>query len=149
MSLDLTRARELVAKESGLSVAVVYRADGSAATSVVNAGVLAHPVTGQQVLAFVVRGHAKKLRHLRRNPRTTVVIRAGWEWVAVEGTVELAGPGDRVDGFAIEQLPHLLRSVYAAAVGGTPEDWTGLDAEMKAEGHTAALLSPSRVYGSQ
>lgn len=148
MSRDLADVRDLVARESGLAVIVVHRSDGSAATSVVNAGVLDHPVSGEPVVGFVVRGHAKKLEHLRRDPRATVVIRAGWAWAAIEGLVQLAGPNDPLDGIDAGQVPLLLRSVYAAAVGGTADDWAALDAEMAREGHTAVLLRPARVYGS-
>ena len=38
------------------------RPDGSVNTSVVNAGVLPHPVTGEEVVGFVARGDARKLR---------------------------------------------------------------------------------------
>jgi hypothetical protein len=148
MPLDLTRARELGARESGLAVVVAYRPDGTAHTSVVNAGVLDHPLTDEPVVAFVVRGHALKLAYLRLDGRATVVLHAGWDWVAVEGTVELAGPHDALAGIAPDAMPALLRSVYAAAVGGRAEDWSGLDAEMATEGHTAVLLRPTRLYGN-
>jgi len=148
MTLDLTRVRELGARESGLAVVVAYRPDGTAHTSVVNAGVLDHPLTGEPVVAFVARGHARKLAHLRLDGRATVVLRSGWDWVAVEGTVELAGPHDALAGLAPGAIPGLLRSVYAAAAGGRADDWAALDAEMAAEGHTAVLLRPKRVYGN-
>ena len=145
---DLSKVRELIPRESGLAVAVVYRRDGSAATSVVNAGVIDHPVTGHPAVVFVTRGHRRKLRHLRRDPRAIVVIRTGWEWVAVEGTVELAGPEDHLHGLDPAALPMLLRSVYAAAVGGDPSDWAALDEAMASEGHTVVLVSPTLIYGS-
>ena len=148
MAPNLGDVRALVARESGLAVAIVYRTDGSAVASVVNAGVLDHPTAGDPVVAFVMRGHARKLQHLRADPRATVVFRASWDWVAVEGTVELVGPGDPFDGVAVEDLSQLLRSVYAAAVGGSPDEWAALDDQMEAEGHTAALLRPLRVYAS-
>ena len=147
MTPDLAVARELVAREFGLAI-VVYRSDGSTVTSVVNAGVLDHPVTGDPVVAFVVRGHAMKRRHLRREPRATVVSRVGWGWAAVEGLVDLAGPNDQLDGLAAQDLLRLLRSAYAAALGGSGDDWAALDAEMASEGHTAALLRTVRVYGA-
>ena len=140
---DLSKVRELVARESGLAVVIVYREDRSAATSLVNAGVVEHPVTGQPVVAYVARGHRRKLRHLRRDPRSTVVIRAGWEWVAVEGNVELAGPVDQLDGLDPVELPVLLRSVYAAAVGGDPSEWAALDEAMASEGFTVVPLRQS------
>jgi hypothetical protein len=94
----LERARDLGARESGLAVAVTTRADGSPQASVVNAGVLKHPVTADLVVGFVARGGARKLASMRARPRVTVVFRSGWDWVAVEGNAELAGPDDQLEG---------------------------------------------------
>ena len=85
-----------------------------------------------------------KLRLLRRTGRATVVFRAGWEWVAVEGPVRLIGPDDLPDGFAVERVPQLLRDVFTAA-GGTHEDWDEYDRVMAAERRTAVLVEPTRV----
>lgn len=144
----LDRARELGAREDGLAVVATTRPDGSAPGSVVNAGVLDHPVTGEPVVGFVIRGGARKLANLRARPRVTVVFRSGWEWVAVEGNTDLAGPDDPLDGVEPDQILVLLRGIYAAAVGGTADDWAGMDAEMKAERHTAALVRPGRIYSN-
>jgi PPOX class probable F420-dependent enzyme len=129
-----------------LAVAVTSRSDGSPHASVVNAGVLAHPVTGELVVAFVARGGARKLPNLRAQRRATVVFRSGWEWVAVEGDAELVGPDDPLEG--VDDIPKVLRAVYAAAAGGTEEDWRELDAPMAAERHTAVLIRPLRVYSN-
>ena len=83
---DLSHVKELVALDHGLSVVVTLRPDHTPQTSVVNAGVMTHPVTGAEVVAFVAAGRARKLAHLRADPTITVVVRAGWQWVAVEGT---------------------------------------------------------------
>lgn len=144
----LDRARELAARESGLAVVVTIRADGSAPGSVVNAGVLEHPVTGEPVVGFVARGHAKKLQYLRARPRATVVFRSGWEWLAVEGEAELAGPDDLPEGLEADDVQRLIRRVYAAAVGGTEDDWADLDRVIGDEGHTAVLIRPVRVYSN-
>src|SRR3981081_4131194 len=98
VTVGLDRARALVTAEGGLAVAVTIRPAGSPHTSVVNAGVLEHPVTGQPVVGFVSRGGVRKLVNLRAHPRMTVVFRSGWDWVAVEGDADLAGPDDRLDG---------------------------------------------------
>jgi PPOX class probable F420-dependent enzyme len=144
----LDQARALGGRESGLAVVVTSRRDGSPQASVVNAGVVDHPITGGRVVGFVVRGGARKLVNLRAHPRVTVVFRSGWEWVAVEGDAELAGPDDRIEGHDDVGVPGLLRTVYAAAVGGAPEDWSDLDPTMAAEGHTAVLVRPDRVYSN-
>jgi len=144
----LERARELGACESGLAVAITLRADSSAQASVVNAGLLDHPVTRELVVGFVARGGGKKLANMRARPHATIVFRSGWEWVAVEGHAELAGPDDLLDGWSTPDVPRLLREIYAAAVGGSQEDWAGLDDVVAAERHTAVLLSPLRAYSN-
>jgi hypothetical protein len=144
--LPLDQARQLGANESGLAVVVTIRTGGTPHTTVVNAGVLVHPVTGQPVVGFIARGGTKKLEHLRVRPQVTVVFRSGWEWVAVEGDADLAGPDDLLDGFELGEVPRLLREIYAAAVGGTPDEWSELDDVMATERHTAVLIRPSRVY---
>ena len=146
--LGLDRARELGARESGLAVVIATRADGSAQASVVNAGVLDHPVTGEPVVGFVARGYARKLHYLRMRPRVTVVFRSGWDWVAVEGDADLAGPDDHLEGLETSDVPRVLREVYAAAVGGTQEQWVELDAAMAGERHAAVLVRPVRVYSN-
>jgi PPOX class probable F420-dependent enzyme len=142
----LDRARELGRRETGLAVVTTLRADGTAQSSVVNAGVLDHPVTGETIVGFVSRGDVRKLVNLRARPRVTVLFRSGWDWIAVEGDAELAGPHDSLEGFDADDIPRLLREVYAAAAGGTPEDWARLDEAMAAERHTAVLVRPSRTY---
>jgi len=95
---DLTDFGRLVPREHGLIVVSTLRADGTIQSSVVNAGVLRHPFTGQPAVGFVVRGGTRKLDNLRARPRATVVIRGGWEWAAAEGPVELIGPDDPAPG---------------------------------------------------
>jgi hypothetical protein len=145
---QLDRAREIGARENGLAVVVTARADLSVQASVVNAGLLEHPITGEAVVGFVVRGRARKLTNLRSRPRVTVVFRSGWEWVAVEGDADLAGPDDLLGEMEPRGMPRLLRDVYAAAVGGTADDWAELDAVFAAERHTAVLVRPVRVYSN-
>jgi hypothetical protein len=113
---------------------------------VVNAGVLDHPVTGEAVVAFVSRGAARKLTDVRARPSVTVVFRSGWEWVAVEGNADLAGPDDGLEGFRSAEVPRLVQDVYAAAVGGSPDDWNALSDTMALEKHTAVLVRVTRVY---
>jgi PPOX class probable F420-dependent enzyme len=144
MQVDLELVRRLVAADHGLAVVATIRADGSVQASVVNAGVLDDPVTNRPVVGLVAGGSALKLRLLRRTGRATVVFRAGWEWVAVEGAVRLIGPDDLPDGFPAERVPELLRDVFTAA-GGTHEDWDEYDRVMAAERRTAVLVEPTRV----
>ncbi len=144
-SLDLVR--RLGAKESWLAVVTTTRADGSVHASVVNAGILDDPVTGRPVVGLVAGGGSRKLAHLRRSRRATVVFRSGWEWVAVEGPVRIAGPDDPLDGVAPEDVPGLLRTVFRGA-GGTHDDWDEYDRVMAAERRAAVLVDPVRIVSN-
>jgi PPOX class probable F420-dependent enzyme len=112
----------------------------------VNAGVLAHPVTGERVVAFVTYGRAK-LANLRARPQVTIVFRAGGEWVSVEGRAELAGPDDQLTGVDPGRRRLLLREIFQAA-GGTHDDWAAYDRVMAEQHRTAVLVTPTRVYSN-
>ena len=144
---DIDRVRRLAVADHGLAVIATVRRDGSVQCSVVNAGVLDHPVMGEPVVAFVAIGGSRKLAHLRRTPRATVVFRAGWDWVAIEGPTSLAGPDDALDGVEPGAVPQLLRDVFTAA-GGTHDDWATYDRVMAEERRTAVLVEMERVYPS-
>ena len=139
----LRLVRAYGAPERWLAVLVTVRPDGQPSTSVVNAGVLPHPVSRQAMVGFVARGATAKLTNLRRNPHATLVFRAGWEWVAVRGPAELAGPDDPLPGLGSDRLPRLLRDIYTAS-GGVHPDMAEYDRVMAAERRTAVLLHPQR-----
>ncbi len=141
---DLTA---LLEPEHHLVVVGTTRPDGSVQASVVNAGVLRHPQRGDDVVGFVARGGSLKLRHLRRDPRVTVVARSGWQWAAVEGQAEIIGPDDPAAGFDPRDLPGLLRDVFRAA-GGTHDDWDEYDRVMVEDRRTAVLVTPTRIYSN-
>ena len=144
---DLSPFSRLVPREHGLVTVSTLRDDQTIQSTVVNAGVLDHPLTGVPVVGLVVRGGTRKLDNLRERPRATVAIRAGWEWATAEGPVELAGPDDPLTGVAGDRLRRLLREIFTAA-GGTHEDWDTYDRVMAAERRAAVLLSPDRVYSN-
>ncbi|MHA6619883.1 pyridoxamine 5'-phosphate oxidase family protein [Pseudonocardia sp. DLS-67] len=135
----LRLVREYGAAEHWLAVLVTSGRDAPS-VSLVNAGVLPHPGTGAPTVAFVARGATAKLANLRTDPHATLVFRSGWEWVAVRGPVELAGPDDPLAGV---DLPRLLRDVYVAA-GGEHPDLAEYDRAMAADRRTAVLVRPSR-----
>jgi PPOX class probable F420-dependent enzyme len=144
---DLGDFAGLVSRDHGLCVVSTMRADASIQSSVVNAGVLDHPVTAQPVVGFVAMGASRKLVNLRARSRATVVVRAGWQWVAVEGQVSLIGPDDPVDGIDDDAVRLLLRAIFTAA-GGTHDDWVTYDRVMADERRTAVLVNPNRVYAN-
>jgi len=140
MAADLDLVRRLSGSEHGLVVVATARPDGTVNTSVVNAGVLPDPVTGEDVVGLVARGDARKLRYMRENGRAAVTFRSGWQWATVEGPARLAGPDDELPGLPPDQIPKLLRDVFIAA-GGTHDDWDEYYRVMAAERRTAVLVT--------
>ena len=143
---DLSSFSDLVALDSGLCVISTIRADGSVQSSVVNAGALPHFDSGDPVVGLVTAGRTK-LGNLRADHRCTIVVRAGWQWVAVEGTAEIVGPDDPRPGMDAERLRVLLRDIFKAA-GGQHDDWDTYDETMAAERRAAVLISPQRIYSN-
>lgn len=133
-------------KDAYLAVVTTLRPDGTAHSSLVNAGLLRHPVSGSQVAAFVTYGRVK-LNHLRARPALTLSWRAGWSWVSVDGTAELAGPDDPLPGLDPGRLPALLRDVFTGA-GGQHSDWEAHDRVMVEQRRVAVLVTPTRSYGN-
>jgi len=136
----------LGARESGLVVVSTLREDGTIQASLVNAGMMTHPINGERVLAFVTYGRVK-LANLRVRPRLAVSVRSGWNWATIEGTAELIGPDDPADGIDAERLRLLLREVFTAA-GGSHDDWDAYDRVMAEQRRTVVLVDPARVYGN-
>src|SRR5260221_3067109 len=102
---DLADFEALVPADHGLVVMTVLGPDGRVRPSVVNAGVIDHPNTGNRVVAVVIHGKARKLVHLRARPPATVALPPGWQSAAVEGPAPTAGPDAPVDRTG----PHRLR----------------------------------------
>jgi PPOX class probable F420-dependent enzyme len=142
---ELSTFAELIPLDHGLCVITALRPDGSASASVVNAGVLAHPITGNQAVAFVAVGGARKVGYLRADSRITVVVRAGWRWAAVEGRAQIIGPDDPHPDIDAERLRVLLREIFTAA-GGSHDDWDAYDRVMADERRAAVLVTPERSY---
>ena len=143
----LHEAAGLAAADSGLAVVSTLRADQTIQASLINAGILEHPATGEMVLGFVTYGRVK-LANLRSRPQLAVTFRTGWQWATVEGTAELAGrddaPGWLRDG---DQVRLLLRQVFTAC-GGTHDNWDEYDRVMSEQGRTAVLITPTRIYSN-
>ena len=156
MSADfrLSDVRSFLADEHGLATVSTTQADGRVLSSVVNCGVMAHPVTGVECVALVSRGDAARLGHIRRGSEVTVLARRGWAWRAVTGTADIIGPDDTVyssadapySTFDAETLRLMLREVYRAA-GGDHDDYQEYDRVMAAERRAAVFVAPDRVLG--
>ena len=137
----------MIAGDHGLVVVSMPRDDGTIASSVVNAGVVPHPVTGATVVGMVIRGGTRKLDRLRMRPYANVVARSGWQWAAAEGAVDLIGPDDPEPTVDAERLRLLLREIFTAA-GGTHDDFDTYDQVMRNERRTAVFVHPARVYAN-
>ena len=143
----LEDAVALATGEKGLAIVSTVRADGTVQASLVNVGLLGHPVSGQASLGFVTYGKVK-LANLRARPQLAVTFRNGWRWATVEGRAELAGPDDPQPWLAdADQLRLLIREIYSAA-GGTHEDWDEFDRVMVAERRAVVLVAPTRLYSN-
>ena len=136
----------LARNEQYLAVVSTLRADGTIQSSLVNAGFMAHPLTGEQVLAYVTYGPTK-LRNLRVRPQTSVTFRSGWQWATIEGQSQLVGPDDAAEGIDAERLRLLLREVFVSA-GGDHDDWDAYDRVMLEQRRTAVFVTPSRMYSN-
>ncbi|MFQ6395618.1 TIGR03618 family F420-dependent PPOX class oxidoreductase [Nocardia sp. KC 131] len=145
--VTLDDAVGLAAAEKGLAIVSTLRVDATIQASLVNAAMITHPSTGQQVLAFVTYGKVK-LANLRIRPQIAVTFRKDGHWATVEGHAELVGPDDPQPWLPDpESLRLLLRAVFAAA-GGVHEDWETYDRVMAEQRRTAVLVAPTRVYSN-
>ncbi|MFD4509595.1 pyridoxamine 5'-phosphate oxidase family protein [Streptomyces sp. NPDC058457] len=144
----VARIEDLAAASGGLVVLNTIAPSGEPHSSVVNAGVLRHPGTGEPVVALVALGGSRKLRHLARDPRAVVVFRDGRRWTAVRGTTTVVGPDHPHPAVAPEALPGLLRDAYRAAGGGEHPDWDEYDRTMAESRRALVLLPLDHVYGN-
>ncbi len=145
--VTLADAVGIGSRDKFLAVVSTARADGTIQSSVVNAGLLADPESGQDVVGFVTYGQAK-LANLRARPQVTVTFRAGWQWAAIEGTARIIGPDHPDSGTGADSLRLLRRQVFSAA-GGTHEDWDEYDRVMERERRAVVLVTPTRVYSNR
>lgn len=143
----LAQVEEYLSAEHGLAVVSTTQADGRVLSSVINCGVMAHPVTGRSCVALVSAGRAARLGHIRRGSEVTIAVRRGWAWAGVTGAADLIGPDDRPDGFDDEAIRLLLRAIFQAA-GGTHDDYDEYDAAMAAERRVAVLVAADRILGN-
>ena len=146
-TITLQEAASLSSHERGLVVVSTLRANGTIQSSLVNAGVLAHPATGETILALVASGPVK-LANLRARPQVTATFRNGWQWAAVEGRAEIAGPDDPQPWLDAEGLRLLLRAIFTAA-GGEHDDWDEYDRVMAGQRCSSAPTGFTAANGGR
>lgn len=141
---SLDTVRSFLTEEHGLAVVSTVQADGAVLSTVVNCGIIDHPVTHEPRLALVSLGGAARLRHIRHGSPVTAAIRRGWNWVSVTGAAELIGPDDNAHGLDPDRIRILLRDIFTAA-GGDHDDWHTYDQTMRDQARTAVLITPARI----
>ncbi len=144
---DLSTVQSFLATETGLATVSTTQSDGRVLSSVVNCGVVNHPVTGDPCVALVSRGSAARLGHIRRGSEVTVAVRRDWQWVGVTGRADLIGPEDPSDALDADGVRMLLREIYQAA-GGEHDDYDEYDRAMVEDGRTAVFVQPNRIIGN-
>jgi PPOX class probable F420-dependent enzyme len=146
MATTLDEVMELARREDCLAVVATVRTDLSVQASLVNAGALIHPLTGEPSLAFVTYGPTK-LRNLRVRPQLSITFRSSWTWASVEGRAEIIGPDDPSPSIDTDRLRLLLREVFTAA-GGQHDDWDAYDRIMLEQRRAAVFVTPTRIYSN-
>ena len=144
---DLDVVKKFLADENGLATVSTTQADGRVLSSIINCGVMDHPVTGAPCVALVSRGGAARLGHIRRGSQVTVAARRGWAWRSVTGPADIIGPDDLPHGYESDQLRLLLREVFQAATG-THDDYDEYDRAMLDDRRAAVFVEADRVLGN-
>ena len=139
--------QRFLGQETGLATVSTIQKDGRILSSVVNCGVLPHPITQELCVAFVSAGNAARLKHIERGSEVTVAIRREWKWVSVSGEADLFGPEHLSENFDPEQLRILLRDVFISA-GGAHEDFEEYDKVMASERRVVVCVSIEQIRGN-
>ena len=143
---NIDEVRSFLADEHGLATVSTVQADGNILSTIVNCGVIDHPMTGEACVALVAMGSAARLRHIRRGSEVTVAIRRGWTWRSVSGPATIIGPDDDA-GMNADEIRQLVRAVYQAAAG-EHDDYDEFDRVMLEDRRAAVLVTPNRIRGN-
>ena len=134
-------------EETGLVTVSTTQVDGRVLSSVVNCGMIEHPLTGDTCVAFVSGSKAGRLKHIDRGSQVTITARRGWAWSSVTGPADLIRPEQVPETIDKEQMRLLLREVFHAA-GGVHDDLEEYDRAMAQEGRVVVCVTPERVLGN-
>ncbi len=144
---DIETVKNHLAEETGLATVSTVQADGRVLTTVVNCGMIEHPITGDTCVAFVSGSNAARLKHIERGSQVTVSVRRGWVWSSVTGPADLIKSESLPEGIDSEKMRLLLREVFHAA-GGVHDDLEEYDKAMAAEKRAVVCVSPDRILGN-
>ena len=144
---DIEIFSNYLSEETGLVTVSTTQVDGRVLSSVVNCGMIEHPLTGDTCVAFVSGSKAARLKHVDRGSQVTITARRGWAWSSVTGPADLIRPGQVPESIDKEQMRLLLREVFHAA-GGVHDDLEEYDRAMAQEGRVVVCVTPERVLGN-
>ena len=144
---DIEIFSNYLSEETGLVTVSTTQVDGRVLSSVVNCGMIEHPLTGATCVAFVSGSRAARLKHIDRGSQVTITARRGWAWSSVTGPADLIRPEQVPESIDKEQMRLLLREVFHAA-GGVHDDLEEYDRAMAQEGRVVVCVTPERVLGN-
>ena len=144
---DIEIFSNYLSEETGLVTVSTTQVDGRVLSSVVNCGMIEHPLTGDTCVAFVSGSKAARLKHIDRGSQVTITARRGWAWSSVTGPADLIRPEQVPESIDKEQMRLLLREVFHAA-GGVHDDLEEYDRAMVQEGRVVVCVTPERVLGN-
>ena len=144
---DIEIFSNYLSEETGLVTVSTTQVDGKVLSSVVNCGMIEHPLTGATCVAFVSGSKAARLKHIDRGSQVTITARRGWAWSSVTGPADLIRPEQVPESIDKEQMRLLLREVFHAA-GGVHDDLEEYDRAMVQEGRVVVCVTPERVLGN-
>ena len=144
---DIETFSNYLLEETGLATVSTTQADGRVLSTVVNCGMIKHPLTGSTCVAFVSGGNAARLKHVDRGSQVTVSVRRGWAWSSATGPADLIRPGSLPENINAEKMRLLLRGVFHAA-GGTHDDLQEYDRAMIEDKRVVVCVTPERILGN-
>ena len=144
---DIEIFSNYLSEETGLATVSTTQADGRVLSTVVNCGMIEHPLTGDVCVAFVSGSKAARLKHIDRGSQVTISVRRGWAWSSATGPADLIRPEKLPEGINTEQMKLLLREVFHAA-GGVHDDLEEYDWAMAQEKRVVVCVTPERILGN-
>ena len=144
---DIETVRNHLEEETGLATVSTTQADGRVLSSVVNCGIVEHPIKGETCVAFVSSGKAARLKHIDRGSQVTISIRRGWTWSSVTGHADLIRFENLPENMDTEKMRLLLREVFHAA-GGQHDNLEEYDRAMAEEKRVVVCVTPDRILGN-
>ena len=144
---DIEIFSNYLSEETGLATISTSQVDGRVLSSVVNCGMIEHPLTGDVCVAFVSGSKAARLKHIDRGSQVTISVRRGWAWSSATGSADLIRPESLPESIDAEQMRLLLREVFHAA-GGVHDDLEEYDRAMAQEKRVVVCVTPERILGN-